>query len=103
VQNAFGGILSMKVVGRSVLKSLCAKHTDALSWIEHWLSEAEECTWSSPQDIKAKYSSASFLSGNRVIFNVKGNLYRLEVTVAYKTATVVVTWAGSHAEYDKRN
>jgi hypothetical protein len=48
-------------------------------------------------------STASFLSGNRVIFNVKGNLYRLEVTVAYKTSTVVVTWAGSHADYDKRN
>jgi mRNA interferase HigB len=93
----------MKVVGRGVLNAFCSRHTDALSWIEHWLSEAEDATWKSPQDIKLRYSSASFLSGNRVIFNVKGNLYRLEVTVAYKTSTVVVTWAGSHADYDKRN
>jgi mRNA interferase HigB len=92
----------MKVVGRGVLTAFCTKHTDALSWIEHWLSEAEEATWKSPQDIKLRYSSASFLSGNRVIFNVKGNLYRLDVTVAYKTSTVVVVWAGTHAEYDKR-
>jgi mRNA interferase HigB len=93
----------MRVVGRDVLTAFCSKHRDALSWIEHWLAEAEDAKWKSPQDIKLRYSSASFLNGNRIIFNVKGNLYRLEVTVAYKTSTVVVEWAGSHADYDKRN
>jgi mRNA interferase HigB len=92
----------MKVVGRGILKAFSTKHTDAASWVELWLSETEEPVWRTPQDIKSRYSSASFLADNRVIFNVKGNEYRLEVVVAYRTSTVVVTWIGTHAEYDKR-
>jgi mRNA interferase HigB len=93
----------MKIVGRGVLEVFCSQHTDARRWIEHWLAEVEASTWATPQDIKSRYASASFLAGNRVIFNVKGNQYRLEVTVAYKTAVVVVVWAGTHADYDERN
>jgi mRNA-degrading endonuclease HigB of HigAB toxin-antitoxin module len=46
----------MKVVGRGVLKAFCSKHTDALSWIEHWLAEVEQAKWKSPQDIKLSES-----------------------------------------------
>jgi mRNA interferase HigB len=92
----------MKVVGRGILKTFCTKHTDAATWVELWLSEVEEAVWKTPQDIRSRYSSASFLADNRVIFNVKGNEYRLEVIVAYRTSTVVVAWTGTHAEYDKR-
>lgn len=93
----------MKVTGRGVLAALTHEHADARRWIENWLAEAEEAVWVTPQDIKDRYASASFLAGNRVIFNVKGNDYRLEVVVAYKTSVVVVEWAGTHAEYDQRN
>lgn len=93
----------MKVVGRNVLDGFCAKHTDARRWIENWLSYTEEAKWTKPQDIKDRYSSASFLAGNTVIFNVKGNEYRLEVTCAYQASVVVVKWIGTHAEYDERN
>jgi mRNA interferase HigB len=93
----------MKVVGRNLLEVFCRKHTDAKSWIESWLAEAEEAAWAKPQVIKDRYASASFLPGNVVIFNVKGNEYRMEVTVAYKTGIVVIRWVGTHREYDERN
>ena len=93
----------MKVTGRDRLDAFCGKHTDARQWIENWLSEVEASTWTTPADIKERYSAISFLHGNTIIFNVKGNEYRLEVTVAYKTAVVVVQWIGTHAEYDRRN
>lgn len=93
----------MKIVGRSVLDAFCAKHGDARRWIENWLSDTEEASWAKPQDIKDRYSSASFLATNTVIFNVKGNEYRLEVTCAYQTGVMVVRWIGTHAEYDERN
>ena len=57
----------------------------------------------SPQDLRNRYASASFLPDGVVIFNVKGNAYRLEVAVAYRTATVSIRWAGTHREYDQRN
>jgi mRNA interferase HigB len=93
----------MKIVGRNLLEDFCAKHTDARDWIKNWLSDAEASTWARPQDIKDHYSTASFLAGNTVIFNVKGNEYRLEVTCAYRTGVVVVKWLGTHGEYTARN
>ena len=93
----------MKVVGRNLLEAFCRKHTDAKSWIETWLAEAEDASWTKPQDIKDRYASASFLPKNLVIFNVKGNEYRMEVTVAYQSGIVVIQWLGTHREYDERN
>ena len=93
----------MKVVGRDKLAAFVQKHVDARQWVESWLAETEGTVWKSPQDIKERYASASFLAGNIVIFNVRGNNYRLEVLIAYRTSTVVVRWIGTHDEYSKRN
>ncbi|MBM5810914.1 MAG: type II toxin-antitoxin system HigB family toxin [Gammaproteobacteria bacterium] len=93
----------MKIVGRSRLEAFCDRHAAARKWIEHWLSEVEAARWTTPQEIRARYASASFLADNLVIFNVKGNDYRLETRLAYQTSVVVVTWVGTHAEYDQRN
>lgn len=93
----------MKLVGRPSLKAFCDKHADARSWIEAWLAEVEAAAWSTSAEVKARYSSVSFLEGNRAIFNVKGNDYRMEVTIAYGTGVIAVNWVGTHAEYDRRN
>jgi mRNA interferase HigB len=93
----------MTVIGRDKLDAFCVKHADARKWIENWLADAETAVWSSPQHIRSRYASASFLADNIVIFNVKGNDYRLEVLVAYKTSVIIVQWIGTHAEYDARN
>jgi mRNA interferase HigB len=93
----------MKIAGRNLLEGFCAQYSDARHWIENWLSDAEAAKWAKPQDMKERYASAGFLAGNTVIFNVKGNAYRLEVTCAYRVGVVVVKWVGTHAEYDARN
>jgi len=93
----------MRIVGRSVLDAFCAKHADARKWIEAWLHETEGALWPAPQHIKSHYPTASFLRSSTVIFNVKGNRYRLEVVVACEVGVVGVVWAGTHAEYDVRN
>jgi mRNA interferase HigB len=92
----------MRIVGRGKLDEFVGAHADARPWIENWIAETEAARWRTPQDIKDLYASASFLAGNVVMFNVKGNRYRLEVVVAYHTGTVVVRWMGTHAEYTKR-
>lgn len=92
----------MRIAGRDKLDEFSGVHADARSWIATWIADAETALWFTPQDIKRNYASASFLAGNIVIFNIKGNRYRLEVRVAYNTGTVVVRWAGTHVEYMKR-
>lgn len=93
----------MVVAGRERLEFFCRKHPDARAWIERWLADVELAAWTRPRDIRNAYVSASFLADNVVIFNVKGNRYRLEVMVAHATRAVMVRWAGTHHEYDRRN
>lgn len=93
----------MRVVGRETLDRFCSRHAGARKWITSWLAEVGSSNWTTPQTIKDRFSTASFVGGNTVIFNVKGNDYRLEVLVAFKTGTVAVKWIGTHAEYDERN
>lgn len=92
----------MLLVGRDTLDEFTNVHADAKAWIESWIADIEAARWRTPQDIKDSYASASFLANRIVIFNVKGNRYRLEVQVAYNTGVVVVKWAGTHADYTKR-
>lgn len=93
----------MRVAGRERLQLFCRKHADARDWIERWLADVELAVWTKLQDIRDRYASASFLAESVVIFNVKGNAYRLEVAVAYRTGTVSIRWTGTHREYDERN
>lgn len=93
----------MRIAGRELLERFCGKHADARAWIERWLADVELADWTKPHDIRGQYASASFLAHGVVIFNVKGNAYRLDVAVAYRTGVVAIRWAGTHREYDERN
>jgi mRNA interferase HigB len=90
----------MKVVGRDVLEAFVLKHADARAQVQAWLAEAGDAAWAKPDDVKAKYSSVSFLGDNRVVFNIKGNRYRLDVKINYGAKVVLVKRIGTHAEYD---
>lgn len=68
---------------------------------ERWYYEAKHAQWSSPNDIKAQYASASIIAGNRIVFNIAGNKYRLIVRMNYDSKTVFVRFIGTHSEYDK--
>lgn len=92
----------MLLVGRDRLDEFTQAHADTRAWIEDWIADVEAARWRMPQDIKDSYASASFLANRILIFNLKGNRYRLEVQVAYNTGVVVVRWVGTHADYTKR-
>lgn len=92
----------MRVIGTGKIDEFCQKHKDACGQVKAWLSEAKDAAWQTPQDIKNRYPSASILPNNIVIFNIKGNHYRLVVKVTYNAQTVLVKWLGTHAEYDKQ-
>jgi mRNA interferase HigB len=89
----------LKVVGRKALIDFADRHAELRPKIQAWFWEVEEAKWNGPQDIKIRYPSASFLSGNRVVFNLKGRKCRLLATVSYEQQTVYVVKLGTHAEY----
>ncbi|MDA3938280.1 MAG: type II toxin-antitoxin system HigB family toxin [Spirochaetia bacterium] len=92
----------MKVIARKTIDSFNRKHPDAKSSIESWYQEALAAYWKNTMDIKNRYAAASILGENYVIFNIKGNSYRLVTKVAYKRQTVFIKWIGTHAEYSKK-
>ncbi len=89
----------MKIIGRVKLHDFKNKHSDASSQIDCWEAEVGVANWSSSHDIKQRYASASFLKDNQVVFNLRGNRYRLLVQVSYKNKIVLVKKVGTHEEY----
>lgn len=73
---------------------------DAEEPLKAWYAEAKQASWQTPAEIKARYRSASFVSDNRVIFNIGGNKHRLVVHVNYALGIVLIKFVGSHLEYD---
>lgn len=90
----------MRVVAIKTLRNFWAKYSDAEQPLQAWYAEASKATWTQPADIKAQYRSASILKDKRVVFNIKGNDYRLVVALAYNTGVVFVKFIGTHGTYD---
>jgi mRNA interferase HigB len=76
-------------------------HGDAEQPLKTWHALAKAASWNNPQEIKAKFATASFLANNRVVFNISGNKYRLVVKVDYDFQVIFIRFIGSHAEYDR--
>jgi mRNA interferase HigB len=91
----------MKLVGRPKLVSFVRKHADVRGAIAALTLEIEQAEWTTPHDITARYPSASVIGGQDVVFNVKGNNYRVHARVAFAAGVVSIIRCGTHADYDK--
>jgi mRNA interferase HigB len=95
--------LQVRIIAKKTLRDFWQIHNDCGQPLKSWYKEASEANWTSPQDIKNRYPSASFLPENRVVFNIKGNKYRLIVKVNYDFSLIWIRFIGTHAAYDKIN
>jgi mRNA interferase HigB len=91
----------VRVIAKRTLREFWEKHADSEQQLKAWYNEAEQAEWETPNEIKKDYPSASILEDNRVVFNIKGNHYRLIVRINYSYGVVWVRFIGTHAEYDK--
>jgi mRNA interferase HigB len=91
----------VRIISRRVLREFWIKHPDATTALQTWFSDVEQATWNSPADIKEVYRNASFIANNRVVFNIKGNHYRLVVVVIYQHGVVYIRFVGTHTQYDR--
>lgn len=91
----------MRVISLKILKDFYTAYPDSEQSLKAWLNEAQQAKWKDPAEIKAQYSSASILKSRRVVFNIKGNAYRLVVAIAYQYGAIYIKFIGTHTEYDK--
>lgn len=90
----------LRVIAKKILREFWDQHNDVEQQLKSWYREAEIANWENPNQIKEQYPSASILNNNRVIFNIKGNNYRLVVKINYDYQMIWIRFIGTHSEYD---
>ncbi|QIE58702.1 type II toxin-antitoxin system HigB family toxin [Rasiella rasia] len=93
----------MRIIAKRTLRDFWIKHADCEQQLKAWYREAEKAEWKTINELKAEYPSASILTENRIVFNIKGNDYRLIVKFNFDFQIGWIRFIGTHAEYDKIN
>ena len=93
--------IKLRIISKKIIREFWEKHADSKQQLQSWYQETSNVKWKNTNDIKKVYPSASFLADNRVVFNIKGNTYRLIVRINYDYQMVWIRFIGTHAEYDK--
>jgi mRNA interferase HigB len=92
---------TVRIISRKRLIEFWQIHPDAEQPLRAWYTETKKAKWRTPTDVKTLYRNASILPNNRVVFNIKGNVYRLVVVIEYRLEIVFIRFVGTHQEYDK--
>jgi mRNA interferase HigB len=91
----------MRIISRKKLREFWKVHRATEKSPRAWFHETKVARWKNFNDIKKQYPSADVVSGNRVIFDIKGNHYRLVVKIHYNTGVVFIRFVGTHKQYDQ--
>lgn len=92
-----------RIIAKRTLREFWERNSDSEQYLKTWYETAKSSNWTSPADIKKTYVTASILKDSRVVFNIKGNSYRLIVKFNYERQWAFIRFVGTHAEYDKIN
>jgi mRNA interferase HigB len=91
----------MHIITFKRLSTFWDVHPDAEQPLRAWFHHARRAVWRRPADVKRDFAGASIITGNRVVFNIKGNTYRLVVKIEYRLGRIYIRFVGSHGEYDR--
>jgi len=97
----------MRIIARRTLREFVgsrARHKDQPALkaaLDAWFDEVRKARWRSTADIRRLYATASIVSAERIVFNIKGNSYRLVVSADFEKGIVWIKWIGTHRDYDR--
>jgi mRNA interferase HigB len=90
-----------RIFAKSTLRDYWEKHGDSEQHLKTWYDTAMNAEWKNPSDVKSTYASANILKDSRIVFNIKGNSYRLVAKFNFEKQWIFIRFVGTHAEYDK--
>jgi mRNA interferase HigB len=93
----------MRIISRSTLINYWRKYPVTEQPLKSWFDEIQNAFWETPYQLKEQFRNASVITKKRVVFNIKGNSYRLVFDIEFKIGIVFIVWIGTHKEYDKIN
>jgi len=92
-----------RIFAKRTLREFWEKHADSEQYLKTWYETAMSSNWKTPNDVKKSYANASVLKNERIVFNIKGNSYRLIVKFNFDKQWIFIRFIGTHAEYDNVN
>ena len=96
-------VVVVEITNPEVLDKFVARQRDAAEAVRRWRMRVERSSWRTPHDVRLQTSDVSILVNRRLVFNIKGNHYRLVAEVDYRKQSVSIRFIGTHARYDKIN
>jgi mRNA interferase HigB len=90
----------MRIIAKKILRGFWELHPECEQPLRSWYKETSKAHWKNPSEIKTAYAHASILRNGRIVFNIKGNKYRLIVKVNYELGLVWIRFIGTHSQYD---
>lgn len=90
-----------RIVAKRTIREFWEKHKDSKEYLQTWYQTTKTANWKTPKDIKEFYATVSILKNSRVVFNIKGNDYRLVAKINYNKQWLFIRFIGTHEEYDK--
>ena len=90
-----------RIFSKSTLRDFWEKYNDSEQYLKTWHATAMNSNWQTPNDVKNTYVNASIFRNNRVVFNIKGNSYRLIAKFNFEKQWIFIRFIGTHKEYDK--
>ena len=91
----------MNIITKRTILFYINKYPLASNSLKAWYDEFSKVEFRNFNDLKTIYGNASIIANTRVVFNIKGNSFRLIVSINFKTQALYVIWFGSHADYDR--
>ena len=91
----------MRIIARSTLRDYWGKYPGAELPLKVWYVQVKKAEWKTSNELKARFGNASIVGNDRVVFNVKGNEYRLIAAIDYRKQIVWIRFIGTHKAYDK--
>jgi mRNA interferase HigB len=90
-----------RIFAKSTLREFWEKHPESEQYLKTWFDTVNSSNWKSPNDVKQTYANASILKESRIVFNIKGNAFRLVAKFNFEKQWVFIRFIGTHEEYDK--
>ena len=90
-----------RIFAKSTLRDYWEKHPDSEQYLKTWYDTAMSSDWKTPADVKQTYANASILKDSMIVFNIKGNSYRLVTKFNFEKQWIFVRFIGLHTENDK--
>lgn len=90
-----------RIFSKSTLREYWKKHIEAEQYLKTWYDTARHADWKNPNDVKQTYANASILKDGKIVFNIKGNSFRLIAKFNFEKQWIFIKFVGTHSEYDK--